>query len=179
MDEYSRREKAVAELVSKTTLMHEHASTDDDLALYIRGHLHYEGAITRKLQELLRPEAFDWDADFSPDFLIRAKMAFGLNILDRHGYGFAKKSARIRNQFAHQLDRNLTESDFSVLHNEVGDECKEFVTLSDEQGTEEWLALPQWRRGIVSMMWYQTVVVFAPRDLVDFLLDGLRRGETE
>ncbi|MGC2632658.1 MAG: hypothetical protein WA215_00455 [Candidatus Cybelea sp.] len=179
MDEYLRRERAVAELVAKTTVMHEHASTDDDLALYIRAHMHYEGAITRRLQGVLTSGAFDWDSGFSPDFLTRAKMAFGLNILDPHGYEFAKKSARIRNQFAHQLDRRLTESDFSVLYNEVGAECKEFVTLSDEQGTEEWLALPQWRRGIVSMMWYQTVVIFAPRDLVDFLLDSLRRGETE
>ena len=174
MDEFAKRKAAVEELVTRTHQMYTDALTEDDLALFVRAHLHLESVITRKLDEALTAGAFDWEGDSSPDFLIRAKMAFGLNILDQNGYNFAKKAARIRNQFAHRLDRHLTEDDTRELYNQVGGECRAFVELADTNAEAEWRKKPKWWRDIVSMFWYQTVVVFAPHDYIENLLRTLR-----
>jgi hypothetical protein len=177
LSDYARRSAAFAAFAAKSKKMYADSITDDDLALFVRAQLHLEGAITRALDNALRSGVFDWDSPDAPEFLVRAKLAFGLNILDQAGYNFAKKVARIRNEFAHRLDRQLSEADATVLHDQVNAECKEFVSLSRSVASDAWLAKPVWNLRIISMMWYQTMIIETPRDLIEFVMAGYRVGE--
>jgi hypothetical protein len=174
MDDITDRQLAVEAVALKTRAMYEHARTDDDLALFIRLHLHFESAITSALDKVLNPGVFDWESPSAPEFLVRAKMALALGLLDRHGYNFAKKTATIRNEFAHRLERELAEQDFRILISQVSAECKEFVELSSSIGFESWFEKPSWRRGIVSMIWYYTLFVFTRRDFLEFIMEQMR-----
>lgn len=89
---------------------------DDDLAVVLRMHLELESALVSRLDEaFLNKDAINWDKPNAPQFLIRAKFAFALGIIDKSGYNFAKQLALLRNEFGHRINRQLVERDIDEL----------------------------------------------------------------
>jgi len=175
--EAARHELEVQRLASLTTEFYAAARSSDDLAVFLRLHLFFERALTDRITNAFQvKEAIDWDGLNAPEFILRCKMARALGIFTELDYSFAKRTARIRNELAHRLNRMLDEQDYIDLYRLVDREAQEVTDLlkAESAGTEQWQSRPLWLRGIISILWFKTVVLMVPTNLKDFLVLQIR-----
>jgi|ERR1700688_2931834 len=179
-DEAQRRRDVIEKMTRLLKEMYAHSKADDDLALFLRLQLYLENAITERLVAIITNQgAFDWESDNSPEFLQRAKMAFAFGILEKASYDFAKVAARIRNQLAHRLNRNLTERDAVALRSKASPEAVEVADILSKTAPDaDWRKRPDWKRQLIGLMWFQTIQLTGPDDFTKFLLERIRNPES-
>ncbi len=93
------------------------SQNDDDLALVLRLHLHFEAAITDKLQGIfINPKAFDWNKPEAPNFMTRLRLVSAMALITRESFTFGRELAHLRNQFSHNIGKTLTLEDVKTLN---------------------------------------------------------------
>ncbi len=175
-NEAQRRRAVIEKMTRLLQDMYAHSKADDDLALFLRFHLHLENALTDRLVSIITNQgAFDWESDGSPQFMQRARMAFALGILDEAGYRFARTAASIRNQLAHRLNRELSENDATALRNNATPAAVEVAEiLSRTSPDTDWQKRPDWKRQLIGLMWFQIIQITGPDDFTEFLFERIR-----
>ncbi|PHA61734.1 hypothetical protein [Bacillus wiedmannii] len=143
-------EMMLKEFKEVTSKFMEDTEGENELQVILRGHLYLENEIERLLRFVLVEPDFILTERFM--FMNKVNLAFALGLIPKDRIAGYKKINKIRNEYAHKLDFEITEKDASDILSVLPKEVKALHPIPDD------LTVLESMRFLLRLLWADSLM---------------------